>query len=99
MIQTTTHCTAPRCAADPNRHKEQPKLTLSILLNCPARHCVCPPFFVCACLDGHAACDMVVKMTMRVMKTHDILDKDERTVAKAGGMPMNLKVYANSQGG
>ena len=33
------------------------------------------------------------------MKTHDILDKDERTVAKAGGMPINLKVYANSQGG
>ena len=32
------------------------------------------------------------------MKTHDILDKDERTVAKAGGMPINLKVYAKLTG-
>ena len=55
MIQTTTHCTAPRCAADPNRHKEQPKLSLGTLANCPARYCVCLPlvFRLCLCLDGH----------------------------------------------
>ena len=55
------------------------------------------PLFGWAC----AACDMVVKCDNEgvQMKTHDILDKDERTVAKAGGMPINLKVYANSQGG